>query len=88
MRAEVVLGDPFRLKATSGAGVEVIAVAERAVRLGTTGVPVRSNGPKTELVSELVCVRSRRNIRLLFFLFRLGEGTRMSAKAFDLLEIS
>jgi hypothetical protein len=34
MKAEVVLGDVSRLKATAGAGVEVIAVAERAFGLG------------------------------------------------------
>ena len=33
MEAEVVLGDPDRLKATAGAGVEIIAVAKRAVGL-------------------------------------------------------
>lgn len=34
MTAEVVLGDPCRLKAAAGAGVEVIAVAKGAFGLG------------------------------------------------------
>ena len=34
MEAEVVLGDPYRLKVTAGAGVEVVAVAKGAIRLG------------------------------------------------------
>ncbi len=33
MKAEIVLGDPYRLKAIAGTSVEVIAVAERAVGL-------------------------------------------------------
>jgi hypothetical protein len=37
MKAEVVLGDPYRLKATSGAGVEIIAVANWAVGLPAAG---------------------------------------------------
>jgi hypothetical protein len=32
-KAQVILRDPHRLKATPGAGVEVVAVAEGAVRL-------------------------------------------------------
>jgi hypothetical protein len=38
MEAEVVLGDPYRFKATAGAGVEVLAVAEGAFRLGMLGL--------------------------------------------------
>jgi hypothetical protein len=30
MKAQIVLGDPYRLKTTSGAGVEAVAVAEKA----------------------------------------------------------
>ena len=36
VKAQIVLGDPCWLKATSGAGVEVIDVAERTLRMRET----------------------------------------------------
>jgi hypothetical protein len=37
MEAEIVLGDPYRLKAVPSAGVKVIAIAEGAFGLRATG---------------------------------------------------